>query len=144
MLILAILEEWECRVRQKMWQIPKTFQSSPCANRDSPLCHAPLAFLPVEHVQKESTRKVILYGVKKTLNDAIGIWAEHLNEMYFFFLIQFNLTTFLLTCAVILNILSTKVIWSYHTMLHLTTKERPFKMFYAVNLMFLVDIDMPL
>lgn len=62
----------------------------------------------------------------------------------FFFLIQFNLTTFLLTCAVILNILSTKVMWSYHTMLYLTTKERPFKMFYAVNLMFLVDIDTPL
>lgn len=46
---------------------------------------------------------MILKGLKKKLDDAKGLWAEHLHE----------------------------ILWSYHTIRLSTTKESPFTMVYG-------------
>lgn len=53
--------------------------------------------------------------MKKKLDEAKGLWAEYLHE----------------------------ILWSYHTRLHSTTRETPFRMVYGVDAMILVEINTP-
>ncbi|KAI5394850.1 hypothetical protein KIW84_061465 [Lathyrus oleraceus] len=65
--------------------------------------------------QPESANKVILKELNKNLDDANGIRVK----------------------------LLPKILWSYHTTMHSTTKETPFSMLYEVDVMLPMEIDTP-
>lgn len=68
---------------------------------------------PQANRQAELVNKVILKGLKKNLDDAKGLWVELLY----------------------------KILWSYHTMPHSTTKETPFPMVYGTDVMLHIKIE---
>lgn len=51
--------------------------------------------------------------MKKNLDESKGLWVEYLHE----------------------------ILWSYHTTLHSTTKETPFRMVYETNAMIQVEVN---
>lgn len=53
--------------------------------------------------------------IKKKLDEAKWLWVEYLHE----------------------------ILWSYHATPHSTTQETPFRMFYGVDAMMLVEINTP-
>ena len=76
-------------------------------------------FISVEHPQAngqaESANKVILNAIKKKLDSAKGLWAQCLHE----------------------------VLWAYHTTVHSTTQETPFRMVFGVDAMIPVEVVLP-
>lgn len=76
-------------------------------------------FSSVEHPQTnglaDAANKVILMGLKKRLDNAKGRWAEGLPQ----------------------------VLWSYHTSLHSTTQETPFKLVYGSDAVIPMEIEEP-
>ncbi|RDX92721.1 hypothetical protein CR513_25113, partial [Mucuna pruriens] len=58
-----------------------------------------------------STNKVILKGLGRRLEEAKGRWAEELP----------------------------KLLWLYHTTLHFTTQETPFRLTYGTNIIILTE-----
>ena len=76
-------------------------------------------FISVEHPQAngqvESANKVILNAIKKKLDSAKGLWAQCLHE----------------------------VLWAYHTTIHSTTQETPFRMVFGADAMIPVEVVLP-
>lgn len=70
---------------------------------------------PQANGQAKSANKIILKGLKKKLDDVKGLWEELLHE----------------------------ILWSYHTILHSTTKETLFSMVYGVDSMLPIEIENP-
>src|ERR1051325_9985358 len=70
---------------------------------------------PQENGKAESANKVILNAIKKKLDSAKGLWAQYLHE----------------------------VLWGYHTTVHSTTQETPFRMVFGADAMIPVEVALP-
>ena len=70
---------------------------------------------PQENGQVEATNKVIVFGLKKRLDDAKGKWVDELPH----------------------------VLWTYCTTPRMSTGETPFSMTYEVEVVFPIESEFP-
>lgn len=91
----------------------------------------------------KSTNKVILYGIKKKLDDTNDLGVELFHDTYYFFSILSNLTFSRPIRIFVFNYSFCEVLRPYHTTSHSTTKGIPFNMVYGIDVMLLVEINMP-
>jgi len=110
-----------------------------------------LVIHPQANGQAEAANEVILNDIKRKLEAAKGLWAEQVHEVSAILLLlkfSLNLLQRIFTTPVFFtlgqNILGKKkVLWSYYTTPHSTTKETPFTMVYGVDAMLPVEIHTP-